>query len=198
MSLVGEALRAGFQPCSYSLLILAVVVLGLRGERSRLPALAVYYLSVTLLAWVPFLGVDPLLDGRIAGTAGLAVGLGLSSRRGGERLSGVIRMAGVALVGAFAGATWLPCVGPELGTILTGAVRDPWPGLAGLALYLMVVLLLPGILAAIADYYPPIREALARRRVVVAFRAVGAILVLSVAADLFPLLLSHLARISSL
>lgn len=198
MILLDEAIRAGFQPCSYSLHILALVVLGMRGTRDRLPVLAVYYLAMSVFAWIPFLGVDPLFDGRIAGVVGLAAGLGLIGWDDPGSRAALARMGGAGLVGAFAGATWLPCVGPELGAILTDALRDPWPGLGGVALYLLGVMIAPGILAAISDYVPPIRQALAKRSVVYTFRALGAAIVLSVATGFYPLLLGHLARISSL
>ncbi len=198
MILLDEAIRAGFQPCSYSLHILALVVLGMRGDRDRLPVLSVYYLAMSVFAWIPFLGVDPLFDGRIAGVIGLALGLGLISRNQSGWVPALARMGGAGLVGAFAGATWRPCVGPELGSILTAALRDAWPGLAGVALYLLGVMIAPGILAALSDHIPSIRQALARRPVVHAFRFVGGAIVLSVATGFFPHLLSYLARISSL
>ena len=199
MSLLGEAVRAALQPCSYSLLILSVVALGLRGPRPRLPALGVFLAASTLFAWVPFVGVDPLLDGRFAGTAGLLAGLVLAGwhthRREAPNWPG---MLGVALVGAFAGATWLPCVGRELGAILTAATRDPWPGLPALGLYLLGTMWVVIALVVIADYTPRLRRFLENVRVVIGFRIVGAIIVLAVAIDLYPTLLSHLARISAL
>ena len=107
-------------------------------------------------------------------------------------------MVGVALVGAFAGATWSPCVGRELGTILTAATREPWPGLPGLALYLLGTVWVLVALALIADYTPRVRRALESGGALNGFRIVGAIIVLMVATDLYPTVLSHLARLSSL
>ena len=199
MSLLDEALRAGLQPCSYSLLILALVVLGLRGARARLPALAVYYLSVSVFAWIPFMGVNPLLDGRLVGTIALLAGLLMAGwHTHWEEAPNWLGTVGVALVGAFAGATWLPCVGRELGTVLTAATRDPWPGVAGLALYLLGVMWVIVVVAAIADYTPRVRMVLATAGVLHGFRIVGAIIVLMVAIDFYSTLLSHLARVSSL
>jgi len=199
VSLLGEAVRAALQPCSYSLLILSVVVLGLRGPRPRLPALGVFVATSTLFAWIPFVGFNPLLDGRLAGTVGLLAGLVLAGwhtyRREAPSWPG---MLGVALVGAFAGATWLPCVGRELGAVLTAATRDPWPGLPALALYLLGTMWVVIVLVAISDYTPRLRRCLGNVRVVIGFRIVGAIIVLTVAVDLYPTFLSHLARISAL
>ena len=199
MSLVGEAIRAGLQPCSYSLLILALVVLGLRGRRARLPGLGVYYAATILFAWIPFVGVNPLLDGRIAGTLALLAGLLLAGWRAtGRDNSPAVGLAGVAVVGAFAGATWLPCVGRELGAVLTAATTDPWPGLVGLAVYLLGAMWIALVATVIGDYVPPIRRALEKQSVINGFRVVGGAIVLTVAVDLYPLLLSHLARLSSL
>lgn len=199
MSLLGEAVRAALQPCSYSILILAVVVLGLRGPRPRLPALGIFFAATALAAWIPFFGVDPLLDGRLAGTIGLAAGLllaGWHTRRPEAR--SWPGMVGMALVGAFAGATWLPCVGEELGAVLTAATRDPWPGLPGLALYLLGTMWVAIALATVADHTPPVRRFLENARVVIGFRVVGTIVVVAVAVDLYPTVLSHLARVSTL
>ena len=200
MSLLGEAIRAGFQPCSYSLLILALVVLGLRGERSRIPTFAVYYISATVFAWIPFAGISPspVVDGRVAGAVALVVGLILAGwKTVGRTTSATAGMAGVAMVGAFAGATWVPCVGPELGSVLTAALSDPGPGLAGLALYLLGVMWVAAVLAGIADYAPPVRRVLEERTSTTVFRILGGLIAVTVAVDLYPLLLSHLARLSS-
>ena len=199
MSLLGEAVRAALQPCSFSLVILSVVVLGLRGPRRRTPALGVFFAATALVAWIPFVGVNPLLDGRLAGTIGLLAGLVLAGwHTYRPEAPGWPGMAGVALVGAFAGATWLPCVGEELGSVLTAATRDPWPGLPALALYLLGTMWVVIALAAIADHAPLVRRFLESARVVIGFRVVGAILALTVAVDLYPTVLSHLARISAL
>jgi len=199
VSLLGEAIRAALQPCSYSLLILGLVVLGVRGPAARLPALGTYYAAVTIFAWIPFVDLNPMLDGRVAGTIGLLTGLVMAGwNTYGSRASDWLGMVGVALVGAFAGATWLPCVGRELGAVLTSATRDPWSGLPGLALYLLGVIWVMAVLAAIADYTPSVRRLLENPRVLNSFRILGATIVLAVAIDLYPNLLGHLARLSSL
>jgi len=199
VSLLGEAFRAALQPCSYSLLILAVVVLGLRGPRPRLPALGAFYAATTVFAWIPFVGVNPLLDGRLAGTIGLLAGLVLAGwHTFGSNVPAWLSMVGVGLVGGFAGATWLPCVGRELGTVLTAATRNPWPGLAGLALYLLGTMWVVIVLVVIADYTPTVRRFFESVRVLIIFRMLGAILVVTVAIDTYPAVLSYLARISAL
>ncbi len=194
MSILGEAIRAGLQPCSYSLLILAVTVLGVLGDRRRLPALVVYWMAAVLFAWLPFLGIPTLVDGRVAGTVTLLAGLALPGWKATARAGTV----GALLVGAFAGATWLPCVGPELGKVLTAATVDARSGLAGLALYLLGVMWIPILLAIVIDYLPVTRGWWENKPVAKAFLALAGVLVIAVATDLYRLVLSHLARISTL
>lgn len=201
MSLLGEALCASLQPCSYSLLILALVVLGLRPPKTRLPTGGVYYVSVTLFAWVPFWGVAPLLDSRLFGTIGLAAGLLLAGWPTRDQKPGRPNWwgwAGVFLVGAFAGATWLPCVGAELGSVLTAASRDPWSGLLGMALYLLGVMWPVFALAVLSDLVPGIRRAMESRRTINVTRVAALLLVLIVALDIYPDLLSRFAQLSTL
>lgn len=204
MRLLFEAGRAAFQACSYSLHILALAVIGLWGVRPRLPAWAVFYAFTVVFAWVPFAEVNPVVDGRLAGAAALAGGLFLIDRRGveaGGRAGWGIReaggLAGAALAGAFAGAVWLPCVGPELGRVLTSAASDPGPGLAGLAVYLLGVMWPTAALAAGADCSPSFRGMLEGRTARIAFRTAGGLTAASVAAGLYPAILSALARWSS-
>ena len=232
MSLLFEAVRAAFQACSYPLHIPALAVVVLWGVRPRLPAWAVFYASAAVFAWIPFAGVNPVVDGRWAGAAALAGGLFLVDRRGaaahetraagrrpahpvggpppvsapapgrpagrggwGVREAG--GLAGAALAGAFAGAVWLPCVGPELGLVLTSAVSDPGPGLGGLALYLLGVMWPTAALAAAADHLPPLRRVMEGRAARAAFRAAGALIAAAVAFGLYPAVLSDLAKWSS-
>lgn len=198
MSLLGEAIRAGLQPCSYSLIILGLVVLGLRGRRARLPGVGVYYAATTLFAWIPFADVNPLVDGRTAGTIALLVGMVLASWNSAGSSSAAVGLAGVAVVGAFAGATWSPCVGRELGSVLTAATTDPWPGLVGLAVYLLGTMWIALAAAVVSDYVLPVRRFLEKQSVIYVFRILAGVIVAAVAIDLYPSILSHLARFSTL
>lgn len=204
MSLLFEGVRASFLACSYSLHIMALAVIALWGVRPRLPAWAVFYASAVCFAWIPFAGVNPVVDGRLAGTIAVAGGLFLVDRRGagaGERAGWGLRdaggLAGAALAGAFAGAVWLPCVGPELGRVLTSAVSDPGPGLGGLAVYLLGAMWPALALAAGADFSPSLNRMLEGRAARTAFRAAGALVAAAVAFGLYPSILSALARWSS-
>lgn len=205
MSLLFEAVRASFLACSYSLHIMALAVIALWGVRPRLPAWAVFYASAVCFAWIPFAGVNPVVDGRWAGAAAVAGGLFLVDRRGAGAADGAGRrllrdaggLAGAALAGAFAGAVWLPCVGPELGRVLTSAVSDPGPGLGGLAVYLLGAMWPALALAAGADFSPSLNRMLEGRAARTAFRAAGALVAAAVAFGLYPSILSALARWST-
>ena len=206
MSLLFEAARAAFLACSYLLHILALAVIALWGVRPRLPAWAVFYASTVVFAWIPFAEVDPLVDGRWAGAAAVAGGLFLvDRRRAGGAVEGAGRgalryaggLAGTALAGAFAGAVWLPCVGPELGRVLTSAVSDPGPGLGGLAVYLLGAMWPTLALAAGADFFPSFSQILEGRAARTASRAAGALIAAAVAFGFYPSILSALAQWSS-
>ena len=60
-----------------------------------------------------------------------------------------IPLAAGLLIGTAAGLLWQPCVGPELGTILTAAPREPENQLLPLAVYLAGVLLLTAVVSAL-------------------------------------------------
>lgn len=205
MNLLFEAARAAFLACSYSLHIMALAVIALWGVRPRLPAWGVFYASTVVFAWIPFAEVDPVVDGRWAGAAAVAGGLFLVDRRGAGAAEGTGRgalryaggLAGAALAGAFAGAVWLPCVGPELGLVLTSAVSDPGPGLGGLAVYLLGAMWPTLALAAGADIFPSFSQILEGRAARTAFRAAGALIAAAVAFGLYPSILSALAQWSS-
>ena len=72
MSLLIEALRSALLPCSYSILLMAVVLLGLRKRGERAEVLGLFYLGTVLLAWLPLAGVNLMLDHRLGGAAVLA------------------------------------------------------------------------------------------------------------------------------
>jgi len=119
VSLLVEALRSALLPCSYSILLMALVLLGLRRRGERAEVLGLFYLGTVLLAWLPLAGVNLMLDHRLGGAAVLAAGLALTAGRFRAGSGGAV------LVGAFAGATWVPCVGPQLGSVLTSGLAEP-------------------------------------------------------------------------
>ena len=74
---------------------------------------------------------------------GLGLALMVSNRPAG--------LGAAALVGTFAGATWLPCVGAELGTVLTDAQNEPASAILPMGVYLVGVMIpLVAIMALLA------------------------------------------------
>ena len=192
MSLLVEALRSGLLPCSYSILLLALLLLGLRKQGERGEVLGLFYLATVLLAWLPLAGVDLMLDHRLGGAAVLGAGLALAASR---FRAGA---GGAALVGAFAGATWLPCVGPELGLVLTGGLAEPSTAVLPLALYLAGVMVPSALIYLLAAKDTGFRNFLARPRVRIGFQVVAALLPVAVVTGGYDRLVGELARLSNL
>ena len=192
MSLVVEALRSALLPCSYSILLMALVLLGLRKRGERAEVLGLFYLATVLLAWLPLAGVNLMLDHRLGGAAVLGAGLALTASR---FRAGA---GGAALVGAFAGATWLPCVGPQLGSVLTRGLVEPSTAVLPLALYLAGVMVPSALIYLLAAKDTGFRSFLARRRVRIGFQAAAALLPVAVVTGGYDRLVGELARLSNL
>jgi len=187
-----EALRSGLLPCSYSILLLALVLLGLRKQGDRGVALGLFYLATVLLAWLPLAGVNLMLDRPLGGAVVLGAGLALAA---GPFRAG---SGGAALVGAFAGATWVPCVGPELGSVLTRGLTDPAGALLPMALYLAGVMVPSALFYLLAAKDAGFRDFLARPRVRIGFKVVAALLPVGVLTGAYDRLVGELARLSNL
>lgn len=192
MSLLIEALRSGLLPCSYSILLLALVLLGLRKPGERGEALGLFYLATVLLAWLPLAGVDLMLDHRLGGAVVLGAGLALTA---GRFRAGA---GGAALVGAFAGATWLPCVGPELGSVLTRGLAEPSTAVLPMALYLAGVMVPSALIYLLAAKDAGFRNLLSRPRVRIGFKVVAVLLPIAVVTGAHDRLLGELAGLSNL
>ncbi len=192
MSLVVEALRSALLPCSYSILLMALVLLGLRKRGERAEVLGLFYLGTVLLAWLPLAGVNLMLDHRLGGAAVLGAGLALTASR---FRAGA---GGAALVGAFAGATWLPCVGPQLGSVLTRGLVEPSTAVLPLALYLAGVMVPSALIYLLAAKDTGFRSFLARRRVRIGFQVAAALLPVAVVTGGYDRLVGELARLSNL
>ncbi|MXY77730.1 MAG: hypothetical protein F4Y40_11770 [Acidimicrobiia bacterium] len=192
MSLLVEALRSALLPCSYSILLMALVLLGLRKRGERAEVLGLFYLGTVLLAWLPLAGVDLMLDHRLGGAVVLGAGLALAAApfRPGT--------GGAALVGAFAGATWVPCVGPELGSVLTRGLSEPAGAVLPMALYLAGVMVPSALIYLLAAKDAGSAKFLARPRVRVGFKVVAALIPVAVITGAYDRLVGELARLSNL
>ena len=192
MSLLAEGIRSSLLPCSYSILLLGLALVVLR-KKDRTGVLWVFALFTICSAWIRAAGISDVLGGRVAGLLLVLGGLGLVLV--GRRPAG---LASAALFGVFAGATWLPCVGEELGTVLTDARSAPAAALLLLAVYLVGVMTLVVAAAAVLVYFPAVRRFTDNRRVAMAARGLFAAVGILVVTDHYDTLLSTLARWSAI
>ncbi len=192
MSLLVEALRSALLPCSYSILLMALVLLGLRRRGERAEVLGLFYLGTVLLAWLPLAGVNLMLDHRLGGAAVLAAGLALTAGRFRAGSGGAV------LVGAFAGATWVPCVGPQLGSVLTSGLAEPVGAVLPMALYLAGVMVPSALIYLWAAKDAGFANFLERPRVKTGFKVVAVLIPVAVATGAYDRLVGELARLSNL
>ncbi|MGI9016106.1 MAG: hypothetical protein ACR2HR_03205 [Euzebya sp.] len=156
-----EGIRASIEPCSLALILPGIGAVVLGGRRGYLVA-AGFWLTAAVLAWaqaslVLQVGSDGGVIGVVLAVVAVvgAVLVWLAGRRGMDGSAVLVgALAGGVLLGAATGLLWRPCVGPELGTILTQAPRDPASQLVPLAVYLVGVLLVTAVLAALPFLHP--------------------------------------------
>ncbi len=193
MSLLAEGIRSSILPCSYSILVLALALVVLR-KKERIAALGVFAGATVLSAWLRAAGLSDLLAGRVVSTVTVIGGLALALLVR-HRLAG---LGAAGLIGVFAGATWLPCVGEELGAVFTLSQEAPFSVLPLLTVYLIGVMLPILAVVTLLAYLPAARRWADNRWVgVAAGVALGAVGVL-VLTDHYTTLLSTLARWSVL
>nr|MDE0501490.1 hypothetical protein [bacterium] len=192
MSLFAEGIRSSVLACSYSVLLVGLALVVLR-RKDRMGALGMFAGFAILSAWIRAAGISNLLAGRVATVllviGGLALALMVNRRPAG--------LAGSALLGTFAGATWFPCVGEELGTVLTRAQDEPGAALWLLGVYLIGVMIPLVAILAVAMYLPVVRRWMDGRWVAIAAKAVLAAIGVLVLTDHYDTLLSTLARWSA-
>ena len=75
MSLFAEAMRSAFLPCSFAILVPALVVVVIGGTRTRVAMLGIYLGAASLFAWFPFLRFATPLDHNVGGAMTLGVGV---------------------------------------------------------------------------------------------------------------------------
>jgi len=192
VSLFAEGIRSSVLACSYSVLLVGLALVVLR-RKDRMGALGMFAGFAILSAWIRAAGISNLLAGRVATIllviGGLALALMVNRRPAG--------LAGSALLGTFAGATWFPCVGEELGTVLTRAQDEPGAALWLLGVYLIGVMIPLVAILAVAMYLPVVRRWMDGRWVAIAAKAVLAAIGVLVLTDHYDTLLSTLARWSA-
>lgn len=153
MTLFAEGIRSGVLPCSYSILVVGLVLLVLR-KRERVGVLGVFAGFTILSAWIAVAGVSNALAGRAVAVllviGGLSLALWVNRRPAG--------LGAAALLGTFAGANWLPCVGEELGNVLNTAQDEPAGTLLLLAVYLVGVMIPLVAVVAVLGYAPAVRR----------------------------------------
>ncbi len=193
MRLFAEGIFSSLLPCSYSILIPALALVILR-KNERIPTLGIFAAATVVSAWIRAAGISDLLADRVWNTAVLVAGLVLSWMVS-HRAAGT---AGSVLIGVFAGSTWFPCVGEQLGEVLGRAPDEPLSGLALLAVYLVGVMLPIVAVVTLVAYVPAVRRRADGRWAAVAARAVLGAMGVLVLSGQYPVLLSTLARWSVL
>lgn len=192
MTLFAEGIRSSVLACSYSVLLVGLALVVLR-RRDSIATLGMFAGFTILSAWVRAAGISNLLAGRVATVllfvGGLALALVVN-----RRLAG---LAGSALMGTFAGATWRPCVGEELGGVLTLAQDEAGVVILLLAVFLTGVMIPLVAVTALLAYVPAFRRWADGRWVEMAARTVMAAMGVLVLTGHYDTLLSTLARWSA-
>ena len=192
MTLFAEGIRSSVLACSYSVLLVGLALVVLR-KRDRIPTLGVFAGFTILSAWLRAASISNLLAGRVATVLLFAGGLALVLMVN-RRLAG---LAGSALMGTFAGATWRPCVGEELGEVLTLAQDEAGVAVLLLAVFLTGVMIPLVAVTALIAYVPAFGRWADGRWVAMAARTVMAAMGVLVLTGHYQTLLSTLARWSS-
>ena len=192
MSLFAEGIRSSVLACSYSVLLVGLALVVLR-RKDRMGALGMFAGFTILSVWIRAAGISNLLAGRVA-TVLLVIGGVALALMVNHRVAG---LGAAALIGAFAGATWFPCVGEELGTVLTRAQDEPGAALWLLGVYLIGVMIPLVAILAVVMYLPVVRRWMDGRWVTIAAMAALAVIEVLVLTDHYDTLLSTLARWSA-
>lgn len=157
-----EGVVAAAQPCSLALVVPAVGTTLMGGRLGAVVAAAVW-LAATLAAWAQaalLLEVGGGLGAGIVLAVAVLAGLWVLLRDPAGWPSGATRAAGGALVGLGAGLLWRPCVGPQLGEVLTAAPDDPAGQLVRFGAYMAGLLVVTAAVAALPVLHPKVEATL--------------------------------------
>ncbi len=165
-----------------------------RGRRSA--HIAAWIVAAWLMAWIRFSRWwTPLPGGWLHVAAGLSlIALAAAAWRT-DRTQ--VDIALVALASALVTWTWVPCVGPELGSILNNAPNEPWQQLLPTLWWLLGIYLPMVVVGALVIAAPGTINYFDRRSVRIVGMSIIAIVGLLVAIRLYDDLASELARRSS-
>ncbi len=177
-------------PCAVGLLVPGVVVL-LLGGRMRVTALGGFVAAAGLVAWLRAADLVGEPASWLLGIAGVVGGLALALQR--MPWSGP---AGGALLGVIAGATWVPCVGDELGMILNAAPGAPLGQLVPMLSYVLGVCAVLVVLALIPVVFPRVDAWLAHPAGLIIGGLMATMITLALVTGLYGELLSEFAQLS--
>jgi len=149
--LLAEGFEAAQLPCTLVLLVTGIAV-GLTARETAIPATVAFGVSVLVFSWTRF-------SGRGAGwhvifaAAALLIAVIILFVPPIQRLDWVAVTAGM-LVGFAAAELWLPCVGPEFGSLLMNLPERGLSGMIPMGIYLLGALSPIVALAAIHHLIP--------------------------------------------
>lgn len=194
MKVVLEGVRAAIEPCSLALIVPGLATTLLAVPRGPLAAVA-FAVTAWLAAWgqatvLLQVGSGPLVGVVLAGVAGLGTW--------GLWRSDTWAAPGAMGIGLAAGLLWQPCVGPQLGAILTRAADKPLEVLLPMGLYMLGLLALLGVAAAVPAVDDRITSGLSTVPVQVAATVPLAVLVAVLATGQYEQIIGALVRASSL
>ena len=191
MDLFAEGVESLKLACSLVLLIPAVAIVLLGRRRAWL--VPTWIASVTLIAWLRFIGWwSPPPGGLVHVGAGLAlVAAIVVAWKRNTAATDVTATVGVAFL---AGWTWIPCVGRELGGILNDARAQPLVELGPTAIYLFGLFLPLVLIAAAAVAWPKLGTVLDSRNARSAGLGIMFVVAGLVSVTLFDDLAGELAR----
>lgn len=148
-----EGVRSVVLPCTIALILPGIVVV-LAGVGRAVTVGSAYLVSTAVVIWLRSVGWfvwDPMGAGALVAAALVLAGviaLWWGAREGDDPVRMAVAATGSAVTGLVAATIWLPCVGPELGDLLSRARAEPWS--VALPLMAFVVGALVPVIAAVA------------------------------------------------